>query len=178
MSTNENGEEVIVEDTELDTSDKGGEGEGEPTVDWKAKAEELQGRLKRAETKLSKAPKVEAGKPSTSDGLDYGMKALLRSEGIKGESETKLVQEYMRETGKDLESVLDSKHFKAELEDLRAIAKTEDATIAGKRSGSTTQDSVDYWMNKPIEDVPKDMRIKVVNAQLERDKTKGVFYNS
>ena len=29
MSTNENGEEVIVEDAELDTSDKGGEGEGE-----------------------------------------------------------------------------------------------------------------------------------------------------
>ena len=41
MSTNENGEEVIVEDTELDTPDEGGEGEGEPTVDWKAKAEEL-----------------------------------------------------------------------------------------------------------------------------------------
>lgn len=178
MSTNENGEEVIVEDAELETSN-GGEGEKEPTVDWEAKAKEYEGRLKRAETKLKKSSERPAdSKPSTSDGLDYGMKALLRSEGIKGEAETKLVQEYMRETGKDIESVLDSKHFKAELEDLRAIARTEEATIAGKRSGSTTQDSVDYWMNKPLEDVPKEMRAKVVNAQLEREKTKGVFYNS
>lgn len=177
MSTNENGEEVIVEDAELDTPN-GGEGDGEPTVDWQAKAKELEGRLKRAETKLSKTPKPEAKQPSTSNGLDYGMKALLRSEGIKGEAETKLVQEYMRETGKDLEQVLDSKHFKAELDDLRELSKTEEATIAGKRSGATTQDSVDYWMNKPIEDVPKDMVIKVVNAKLAKEKTSGVFYNS
>lgn len=174
MSTNENGEEVIVEDVDDQVIDDS----SEPTVDWQAKAKELEGRLKRAETKLSKAPKVEAKAPSTSNGLDYGMKALLRSEGIKGEAETKLVQEYMQETGKDLESVLDSKHFKAELEDLRELSKTEEATIAGKRSGSTTQDSVDYWMNKPIEDVPKDMVIKVVNAKLEKEKKGGVFYNS
>lgn len=178
MSTNENGEEVIVEDAELETPDNGGESESEPTVDWKAKAEELQGRLKRAETKLSKAPKTEAKAPSTSDGLDYGMKALLRAEGIKGEAETKLVQEYMRETGKDIESVLDSKHFKAELSDLRELANSENATIAGKRSGSTTQDNVDYWIGKPLEEVPREMRTKVVNAQLEREKNKGVFYNS
>ena len=63
MSTNENGEEVIVEDvdesTEVDTTT-------EPTVDWQAKAKELEGRLKRAETKLSKTPKPETGKPSAS----------------------------------------------------------------------------------------------------------------
>lgn len=176
MSTNENGEEVIVEDVDesmdIDTT-------SESAVDWEAKAKEYEGRLKRAETKLKKSSEKPAeSKPSTSNGLDYGMKALLRSEGIKGEAETKLVQEYMRETGKDIESVLDSKHFKAELEDLRELAKTEEATIAGKRSGSTTQDSVDYWMNKPIEDVPKDMVIKVVNAKLAKEKTTGVFYNS
>lgn len=176
MSTNENGEEVIVEDvdesTEVDTT-------SEPTVDWEAKAKEYEGRLKRAETKLKKSSeKPSESKPSTSNGLDYGMKALLRSEGIKGEAETKLVQEYMRETGKDIEQVLDSKHFKAELEDLRELAKTEEATISGKRSGSLTQDSVDYWLNKPIEEVPKDMVIKVVNAKLAKEKTGGVFYNS
>jgi len=175
MSTNENVEEVIVEegnDQEFDNS-------SETTIDWEAKAKEYEGRLKRAETKLKKASEKPAeSKPSTSNGLDYGMKALLRSEGIKGEAETKLVQEYMRETGKDIEQVLDSKHFKAELADLRELAKTEDATIAGKRSGATTQDSVDYWMNKPIEDVPKEMRIKVVNARIEKSKSKGVFYNS
>lgn len=178
MSTNENGEEVIVGDVELETPDNGGEGDGEPTVDWKAKAEELQGRLKRAETKLSKTPKVEAGKPSTSDGLDYGMKALLRAEGIKAEAETKLVQEFMRETGKDLERVLESKHFKAELEELRELARTAEATPTGKRSGGSTQDSVEYWLNKDLEDVPKEMRVQVVNAKMKQESSKGVFYNS
>jgi hypothetical protein len=33
-------------------------------------------------------------------------------------------------------------------------------------------------MAKPIEEVPKDMRIKVVNARLAKDKAKGKFYNS
>lgn len=178
MSTNENGEEVIVEDVELETPDKGEEGEGETTVDWKAKFEAEEGRRKRAESKLSKTSKPEAGKPSTSNGLDYGMKALLRSEGIKGESETKLVQEYMRETGKDIESVLDSKHFKAELEDLRELAKSAAATPAGKGSNNSSIDSVEYWMTKDLEDVPKEMRIQVVNAKLKQEKSGGVFYNS
>lgn len=174
MSTNENGEEVIVEDVDEQEIDDS----AEPTVDWKARAEELQGRLKRAETKLSKAPKAEAKQPSTSNGLDYGMKALLRAEGIKGEAETKLVEHFMKETGKDVEQVLDSKFFKAELEEVRQMAKSEDAIIPGKRSGNSTVDSVEYWLTKDLEDVPKEMRTQVVNAKLAQDKNKGVFYNS
>lgn len=176
MSTNENGEEVIVEDVDesidVDTTT-------ESTIDWEAKAKEYEGRLKRAETKLKKSSeKLAESKPSTSNGLDYGMKALLRSEGIKGEAETKLVQEYMRETGKDIESVLDSKHFKAELEDLRELAKSAAATPAGKGSNNSSIDSVEYWMTKDIADVPKEMRIQVVNARLKQEKSGGVFYNS
>lgn len=174
MSTNENGEEVIVEDVDEQEIDE----PNEPTVDWEAKAKELEGRLKRAETKLSKTPKPEAGKPSTSNGLDYGMKALLRAEGIKGETETKLVEQFMKETGKSLEQVIDSKFFKAELEEMRELARTAEAIPSGKRSGNSAVDSVEYWMSKPIEDVPQDMRIKVVNAKLEREKKGGVFYNS
>ena len=175
MSTNENGEEVIVEDVDDQVIDDS----SEPTVDWEAKAKEYEGRLKRAETKLKKSSEKPAeSKPSTSNGLDYGMKALLRSEGIKGESETKLVQEYMRETGKDIESVLDSKHFKAELEDLRELAKSAAATPAGKGSNNSSTDSVEYWMTKDLEDVPKEMRIQVVNAKLRQEKSGGVFYNS
>lgn len=176
MSTNENGEEVIVEDVDESTQDV--DTNTEDTIDWKAKVEELQGRLKRAETKLSKAPKTETKAPSTSNGLDYGMKALLRAEGIKGETETKLVETFMKETGKDLEKVLESKHFKAELEEMRELAKTADATPSGKRSGNPTVDSVDYWLTKPFEDVPKEMRVQVVNARMKQENNKGVFYNS
>ena len=178
MSTNENGEEVIVEDVEPETPDNGGESEVKSTVDWEAKAKELEGRLKRAETKLSKTPKPEAGKPSTSNGLDYGMKALLRSEGIKGDTETKLVEQFMQETGKTLEQVIESKFFKAELEEMRELAKTEDANPKGKRTGTTAIDSVEYWLGKPLEEVPKDMRTKVVNAKIKQSEGNGVFYNS
>ncbi len=176
MSTNENGEEVIVEDAEETTEV---EETTEPTVDWEAKARELEGRLKRAETKLSKTSKEPvASKPSTSNGLDYGQKAFLVANGIKGESETKFVQKFMQETGKDLEQVIDSKFFQAELADMRELAKTADATPSGKRSGSSAIDSVEYWLNKPIEDVPKEMRIQVVNAKMKQEKSVGVFYNS
>lgn len=180
MSTNENGEEVIVEDAELDTPDNGGEGEGNPTVDWEQKARELEGRLKRAETKLSKnkTSNPVVNNPSTSNGLDYGMKALLRAEGIKGESETKLVEQFMQETGKTLEQVIDSKFFKAELEEMRELAKTEDANPKGKRTGTTALDSVEYWLGKPFEEVPKEMRAKVVNAKQKASQGNGVFYNS
>ena len=167
----------VIEPTEPTEPEAEKEDEGD--IDWQAKARELEGRLKRAETKLKKSSENPvAGKPSTSGGLDYGQKAYLRAEGIKGEAETTLVQQYMRETGKDLEKVLESKFFKAELEEMRELAKTDAANPTGRRTGTTALDSVEYWMAKPLEDVPKDMRQKVVNALIKQSENKGVFYNS
>lgn len=162
-------DEIIIDDTAVDTTD------------YKAEAEELRGRLKRAETKLAKKsePKPETTKEeSKTGGLDYGQKAFLVANGIKGEAETAFVQEVMSETGKTLEQVLDSKYFQAELEDRREIAKTANAIPTGKRSGNMATDDVAYWMSKPMEDVPQEMRIKVVNAKLKQTENKGVFYNS
>lgn len=167
----------VIEPTEPTEPDAEKDDEGE--VDWQAKARELEGRLKRAETKLKKSSDGPTpSKPSTSGGLDYGQKAYLRAEGIKGEAETALVQQFMKETGKDLEKVLESKFFKAELEEMRELAKTDAANPTGKRTGTTALDSVEYWMAKPLEDVPKDMRQKVVNALIKQSENKGVFYNS
>lgn len=175
--TNEYKDEGIVDEVE-DTVETT-EDTTEDTIDWQAKAKEYEGRMKRAETKLSKTPKdTPAGKPSTSNGLDYGEKAFLVANGIKGETETKFVQQVMQETGKNLEQVLESKFFKAELEEMRELAKTAEATPSGKRSGSSTTDSVEYWMSKPIEEVPKEMRTQVVNAKIKRESSTGVFYNS
>lgn len=170
----QNEEVTKLDDREEETHER-----EESGVDWEAKAKELEGRLKRAETKLKKSSDSKSdSRPSTSGSLDYGQKAFLRAEGIKGEAETKLVEQYMRETGKDLEQVIESKFFKAELEELREISRTEEASPKGKRTGTTALDSVEYWLNKPLEEVPKELRIKVVNAQLARENTKGVFYNS
>lgn len=146
----------------------------EDDKDWKAEALKYKAILDRNKDKFKEAPT----KKTKSDGLDYGQKAYLKASGISGESETKLVEQYMSETGKTLEQVLDSKFFKAELEEMREISRTKDATPESKRSGNVPTDSVDYWMTKPIEEVPQEMRIKVVNKKLEQSKSKGVFYNS
>lgn len=144
--------------------------------DWKAEALKLQAIL--ARNKKKSEEKDSSTKKSKSDGLDYGQKAYLVANGVKGENETKLVEQYMSETGKTLEQVLESKFFKAELEEMRELSRTKDATPQGKRSGSVPTDSVDYWMTKPIEEVPQEMRIKVVNKKMEQSQSKGVFYNS
>jgi len=115
-----------------------------------------------------------------SDELDYGQKAFLYSHDlkVKGEKETKLVKDIMRETGKNLEQVLDSKYFQAELTEIRELQKTSDATIKGKDSKGVTLDSVEYWATKDFKEVPKDLKAKVIEHKLKTENTKNVFYNS
>jgi hypothetical protein len=142
--------------------------------DWKAEAEKW-----RAEAfKLKSQNKPDSNKKNTANTEDYGFKAYLGLNGIKDSKEVDLVKQYMSETGKTAEQVIASRFFQAELKELQELAKTENATPNGKKAANTSLDSVEYWMTKPIEEVPSDMRIKVINKRLEQDKSKGVFYNS
>ena len=127
---------------------------------------------------FEKAKKTAEKESSKSDGLDYGQKAFLTSSGIKGAKEFDFVQAEMKASGQDLDSLLENDYFKSKLEKFRALAQTADATPTGKRSSGVATESVEYWATKPIEEVPKDMRIKVVNFKLQKDQNKGVFYNS
>ena len=182
-----------MEEENIETTDsQNGEVEEvieEETVDsLKAKNQSLYEQLKKAKGFerdeeghwVKPEPKTEPKeiKSKKSDDLDYGQKAFLVANGVKGEAETKLVREAMRESGKTLEQVLESKYFQSELENMRELAKTKDATPTGRRTSNASVDSVEYWMSKPIADVPKEMRIKVVNARLEKESGKGAFYNS
>ena len=175
-------EEEVVEDdaVEEETSEEATEDTEEDSTDWKAKADELQGRLKRAETKLSKDSSKPVSKPSKSNNLDYGAKAYLASHDlkVKGTKELEFVQNELKQSGQDLDSLLENDYFTQRLEKFRALDKTDEATPKGTRSNGVATDSVEYWMTKPIEDVPADMRTKVVNAKLEKETTRGVFYNS
>lgn len=169
--------EDVVEETEYveETPTEESTEETEAT-DWKAKYEETQGRLKRAETKLSKAGETKSEKsPSKSDDLGYAEKAYLATQGIKGGKEFDFVKDELKKSGaKDLDSLLENPYFKAQLE----IFRTSEAVPTGKRSSGVATESVEYWATKPIEDVPMDMRAKVVNFKLEKETKKGVFYNS
>lgn len=114
---------------------------------------------------------------STATGLGLDVKGYLKASGIKS-SEFDFVQEELKKSGGDIDSLLENEYFQAKLEKHRELAKTADAIPTGKRSGGVPTDSVEYWMSKPIEDVPQSMRREVVNAKLDREKNKGVFYNS
>ena len=183
MDNKNHEEEEVVEEEEFtpEESEETEEVNEEDSTDWKAKADELQGRLKRAETKLSRTPSNKPeSKPSKSNDLDYGAKAFLASHDlkVKGVKELEFVQNELKQSGEDLDTLLENDYFKERLGNFRALDKTSEATITGKRSGGAAIDNVEYWLTKPIEEVPTEMRGKVVNARLEKETKKGVFYNS
>lgn len=155
--------------------------ETEESVDWKAKYEEEQGRRKRLETKLSKSTETKTDKaPSSSDELDYGQKAFLVANGVKGDKETELVKTYLQ-AGKTLDDVVTNKIFLAELKELRELETSQNATPSGsKRTGNSAQDSVEYWLAK--NEMPPagmtELRQQYVNAKMKKESNKGMFYNS
>ena len=173
MSKNE--EEEVVEETEdeIDDDEINNETEEEAT-DWKSKFKEEEGRRKRAETKLSKSKETKP--PSKSDELDYGKKAFLVANGIKGSKEMELVESIVKETGKTIEQVIESKYFQAELKEIRDLKTTEDATPKGsKRTGQSAKDTVGYWIAKGELPTDRKLRQEVVNARIKKETNKDVF---
>lgn len=180
---NENKDDIITsennDDTELelDLGDEEEKKEEKPTETPEAKIARLERQLAQARKKIGETKVTEPPKQNK-DELDYGQKAFLRAEGIKSSEEEALVLNIMRQTGKKLEEVLDSKYFQAELNEIRERKATENAIPNGsKRTGQTARDDVAYWLAKgelpPREEV--ELRRKVVNAKLSREKEVDVF---
>jgi hypothetical protein len=187
---NDNEEEIVeaeeVEETEAEAEESETEAEtNERVTESKRQTESLEDRKARLERQLNQTNKklgIDVSKPeyksSKSDDFDYAEKAYLKVNGIDA-SEFDFVRQEMKNAGKkDIDAILSNPYFKSELESRRELNRTAQSTIKGKRSNGVATDSVEYWMGKPIEDVPADMRIKVVNAKLQKENSKGVFYNS
>lgn len=159
-------EEVIEDSIETDEVEE----VKEDDKDWKAEALKYKAILDRNKDKGDKAP-------NKSDGFGYDVKAYLKASGIES-SEFDFVKQEMKDAGvKDVDSLLGNKYFQSRLEEHRELTKTQAAIPSGKRTGGVATDSVDYWLSKPIEEVPADKRRAVVNARLEREQGKGKFYN-
>lgn len=172
---------------EKDSKDK--KPKGEKSKETLAEREaRLERQLKQTRRKLgkddgkdSKEDKSSKDEKSDKKGeLDYGQKAFLRAEGIKGSAEMDLVMDYVKNTGKSIEDVLESKHFQGDLKDLREEKETDDATPKGsKRGGSSSKDSVDYWLAKG--GLPEDnsenreLRTKIVNARSKKASSGSQF---
>lgn len=168
---NETQEVESTEDTSEETTNQTEETSKEDSTDWKAEALKYKAILDRNKNKPNKEPSKK------SDDFGYDVKAYLKASGIKSE-EFDFVRQELKQSGlKDVDALLENDYFQARLDKQRKLNATSQATPTGKRSTGPATDSVDYWLTKPIEEVPKDMRIKVINARLKKEE-KGGFYNS
>jgi hypothetical protein len=174
QDTNSQEEEVLNDSPEQSKE----EAEAD-TKDWKAEALKFKAILDRNKNKSE--PK-ETSKKSNGD-LDYGQKAYLATQGIKP-NEFDFVQAELKASGESLDTLLENNYFKARLEKNRELSKTANATPTGKRSSGVATESVEYYMAiagpnaENLDKVPKDMRAKVVDAMVSKEKNKGIFYNS
>lgn len=173
---NENEEDIVIEDVvpEADENDN-------DTTDWKAEYEKSQGIAKRFKTKFEKLKELKEEKKEVKEdkkgSLDRLDKAILRVEKINDSEEIKLVEDMMKESGKTLEQVLESKFFKSELKEMREVKAVKEATPTGtKRSGQSPRDEVDYWIAKgELPDDNPELARKVVNAKLHKIKSVNQF---
>ena len=184
MSENDQKAELEeAEEAEIEEGTEGEESGEEEAAKTKSKPkltpEQKRGILQRQLTKLNKElgivekeaePKVE--KKEVKKGFDYAEKAYLKASGISGD-EFALVEEYVENTGKSIDDILELKVFQAELKEKREASEVKEALPSGaRRSSSSTKTNVDYWISKgelPPED-QVELRRKVVNERIAREK--------
>jgi hypothetical protein len=177
--------ETIIEGDD----DDGGEG-GQGSDAGKG-GETLEQRKARLERQLDRVKKKLTGKdgkggqPSnepvvSKKGFDYGEKAFLKSSGIATASEMALVEKAVKDSGKSIETVLESKWFQAELTEHRedVAAKAALPGNNGRAGEANSAESVEYWLKKGHELPPKgqtELRRKVIAARMQREATGSVF---
>lgn len=145
-----------------------------------SKVARLKRQLKRAQQELGVAEE-EVQKPIAKPfSLDRADKAFLNANGIKGPDEYELVADFVRNTGKDIEDVIESKYFISQLNDVRSMRESKiasDAASGSPRSGQTARDTVEYWVAKG--QLPpahmKQLRREVVNTRMKIDSDQGTF---
>lgn len=173
---NDETQETVLDNTEeeVETAETETEDEAEDSKDWKAEALKYKAILDRNKNKKED---TEVKKETKSDDFGYDVKAYLKSSGIKAD-EFDFVRKELKNFNGSVDDLIENEYFQNKLEKERKLKETADAIPKSKRSGAPATDNVDYWLSKPFEEVPQNMRSKVVNARMEQEK-KGIrFYNS
>jgi len=180
----EHNEEVEIDLDEIESDEPKEEPKAEvkqerPVETLEAKKARLERQLEQTNKRLGITPEKKESKSSTTN--DLGESAFLIANGLKESDERTLAKKLAKETGKDLESLLETTYFQTELKNLRETKSTINATPAGgKRSNNSSVDTVEYWIAKndlpPASEV--ELRRKVVNARMKKEESKGQFYNS
>ncbi len=184
----ENKPDVVTDDKDntVDTPEDNDSGDtttqedkkGKPSETLEAREARLERQLEQTRKKLGK--EVTRESPS-SNSSDLGERAYLAVNGIKTPDEIAFFNKMKKETGRGADALLESTYFQAEFREFKEKKATQDATPTGsKRSNNSSVDSVDYWLAKdelpPASEV--ELRRKVVNARINKETSKGMFYNS
>lgn len=175
--------EETTEDIEIDLDEVEETEEqkpAKPAETLEAKRARLARQLKQLDKKLG-TPQERQSKTPSEPSNSLGESAFLIANGIKEADERSLAKKLAKETGKDLETLLETTYFQTELKTLRENKAAANATpTGGKKSNNSAIDTVEYWIAKgelpPASEV--DLRRAVVNARIKKESVSGVFYNS
>ncbi len=188
MIDEQNQPEVEVIDEIVEEKDE----EGQDLTDWKALALKNQGIAKRKDTKIQKTSQdfeeYKKSHPETkpvvpeekkSNELDYGQRAFLKTYGIAGADELALVKSWTERTGDQIDTMVEDEIFNAKLKGLRdqkAAKETLQSMSSGSRNAqSSSKSKVEFWLDKPFDEVPKEFKQEVLNIKLEREREGGKF---
>jgi len=164
--------DIEDEETQEETQEK-------PKETIEAKKARLERQLSQINKKLGNEPNKTSDKVETKkEDLDRIDKAILRAEKITDPDEIALARDIKKETGKDIEDVLESRYFKAELKAMREEKQAQDALpSSSKRTSTSSMKTVEYWIAKgemPPASEPK-LRQDYVNAKMANTKRANMF---
>lgn len=156
-----------------------------PQETTEAKLAKHKGIVARLEKKLglNSEEKSKSESPAPSKSSDFGLteKTFLKASDIKTD-EYGLVKEWIANTGKAIDDVVENKYFLQELKDFREAKSSKEAIPTGtKRSSSASTNTSDYWYNKystgsvKADEIPNEYRQAVFNKRLANEKSVNPF---
>lgn len=150
--------------------------------------EQKRGILKRQLTKIEKElgqePKKTAKQTKATE-IDLGHLAFHNSKSnsvkIEHDEDIEYLKETMNRTGSTQSELLNDDYFQGKLKQRQEARVAKSAIPSNtKRSSTTTQNEVQYWINKgqmpPADQV--ELRRAVLNERLKREGDGSKFYNS
>lgn len=179
---------------ESETPEENEENQEIPDVaELKNKNKQLYERAKKSESEakelkeqLKNFQKDEVKDKDKKSDEEFGLlqKTYLRAAGIVEEDEVELAKKLQKETGKELDTLIESKYFKTELEGLRDAKANIKATSGVKGGGgeSKVKNTPEYWIAKgtppTTEQVPdRKTRATIARAMMDSAKSGKKFYN-
>jgi hypothetical protein len=139
MLKNEYGEEVeeVLEDTEVEEEAEETQDDSQNAEYWKQKAEEYQGRLKRAETKLEKSKDKPAEKTEEASNMLSSLDLLALAKADIEDEDLPDIEEYAKFKKISVREALKTDFVKNLISDKKEFKKSKEITTTGAQRATT-----------------------------------------